>query len=162
MIPFPFTASEDVTTWISGPPVAAEPHRWTTPHIPAIGWSSPGPRSGTPDPSDRPEVLPKPRWAWEWNYGSDWDWEQGSLCLTRSKRKHYGRDKEDLGDCHGGRGLEEGDTTERLALSWIHQAEMHQAMPKTSVYAMYLMEQADPTDKKYIYMFRASPGLWQS
>lgn len=52
----------------------------------------------------------------------------------------------------GGRQEEEEDTTERRSLDRIHQAMVHQAMAKTSVYPMYLMEQADPTDKIYIYI----------
>lgn len=38
----------------------------------------------------------------------------------------------------------EEDTTERRSLGRIHQA----VMPKTSVYPMYLMGQADPTYKE--------------
>lgn len=57
----------------------------------------------------------------------------------------------------GGVNGREEDTTERLSVSRIQQAVMHQAVPKTSVYAMYLMEEQIKQ-----YLFWASPGLWQS
>lgn len=67
--PLPFAASKDVTAWIPGPPVAAEPRRGSSPYIPAVGWPSSSSWSGPPDPGDGPEVLPKARWAREWNGG---------------------------------------------------------------------------------------------